>query len=465
MISVFKKLDILGQEVGFEENESTKFRTWQGSMLTLIVLVVCSTIGVLFGQEVYKRNQANVRYSKVLSENSYIDLTKLPFIFSISNKYGSGVGNILDYVTINFDIYSIDKAAKVSFTRETLKSNCDVTQLPNFAYVYNKNTKPDGNFCVDPSKNYNFTNNFGTSNSQFVHINFYPCDRKKRTCPDDMDALLSNFFMNLHLPNSYVESNSYAEPINYFLDAYAIQLSKSFYKRTFIAITNNTFISDNGWLLEDNKEELYHQISEVKTEVIAYSEGITPIGAFTLHSPRLGDRINRSYMKIQDLAAKLGGIINAMFIIINLLSYSYLRFLYLGNLYKLTKKVEEKATSKNDNVESSLSHAKINNYTTSNNNKLENVKIKLDKINAKEKNENAVNRLSLEQNKIHKINVQEINDVEIKFNYAKYLLSFVTCGSYHKLIDDSLKLTKDKMNIETLARAMNYFYHEKRDSY
>ena len=51
--------------------------------------------------------------------------------------------------------------------------------------------------------------------------------------------------------------------IKYFLNP----VSKSFYKQTYFAITNNIFISDNLWLLEDNNEESYNKISEVKLKL------------------------------------------------------------------------------------------------------------------------------------------------------------------------------------------------------
>ncbi len=67
----YKKLDILGQDISFEENESTKFKTCQGATLTLIVITVCSVIGFLFGREIYERKIAVVSLSKEMITNGY----------------------------------------------------------------------------------------------------------------------------------------------------------------------------------------------------------------------------------------------------------------------------------------------------------------------------------------------------------------------------------------------------------
>ena len=44
----------------------------------------------------------------------------------------------------------------------------------------------------------------------------------------------------------------------------------------------------------------------------------------------------RSYMKIQDLFAKLGGIANALMLLASILSYHYLRFSYINFVYNHT---------------------------------------------------------------------------------------------------------------------------------
>ena len=176
-------------------------------------------------------------------------------------------------------------------------------------------------------------------------------------------------------------------------------------------------------------------------------------------------------MKIQDLAAKLGGMINAMFIIVNILSFNYLRFLYIGNLFFLTKKVEGRETRKLAR-ENSMNPIKFNNFTQSKikdedkipNIKLINQKPEL-KINpAKEDADKikATPNKTVLTSSVNHIDAAFSSEEEIYFNYGRYLKSFITCGKYYKIIDKiidkNIEITKDKMSIETLTRAMNYFY-------
>ena len=465
-MNIYKKLDILGQSIGFEENDSTKFRTWQGATLTLMVLTVCSVIGFLFGQEVYERKQAIVKYSKYFVDTSSVEVKQFPLLFAFSLRNGTIIKNPLEYVNLNFELRSFNEKNAQTITKKPLMHNCKAENLPSFNTLF-KSAPCDNNgcFCPDPNENLSFANAWSAINSQYLYLTAWPCDKNKQKCADDLDSMLENFFMITFNANSYIDSNNYEDPIRYYLDTQPFLISTSYYKRIFLTVTNNTFISENGWLLENYNTTSYTQTSEIKTEMITRSPAIPYIGAFTFTSSRLVDKINRSYMKVQDLAAKLGGMINAMFILVNLISYSYLRFLYIANLYLLTKKVEEVEVDKYQN-ESSINPVKLNNCTQSKLNdgiKVPNIKLKNQnqehKLNPTKDIKNKIEMTP--QNVILSNNINEAkfsSDGNTYFNYAKYLKSFFTFGEYHKNIDKIIKLTKDKMSIETLTRAMNYFY-------
>ena len=76
--------------------------------------------------------------------------------------------------------------------------------------------------------------------------------------------------------------------------------------------------------------------AKYNTEFTKYYPNITPISNILFDSPNVIDRITRSYMKIQDLFAKIGGMINALVIVMKILTIHYIRFNYLINLFQLS---------------------------------------------------------------------------------------------------------------------------------
>ena len=469
----YKKFDILGQTIGFEENESTKFRTWQGATLTLIVVTVCSVIGFLFGQEVYERKQAISRFSKNFKNKSSIEINKLPVVFMLALRNGTIIKNPDDYFIITWEDRKFNEKIEPSTRNMTFISDCKPKDFQSFNSLFEATPcSNNGCFCADPNHNLNYTNDYAAPNSNHLHMSLLPCDRNKRKCADDMEKILDNFYIVAMIVNSYVDANDYENPVKYYIDTQAYMASRSNYRRIYITFTNNTFVSDDGWLLESLNSSTYGQLSSVTSEINSHSYGLSSIGAFTFSSSKLSDRINRSYMKVQDFAAKLGGMINALFILTNIISYSYFRFLYITNLILLTKRIEEGEDIKVRN-ENSLNPVKINNFTTQHklnrddgkytpNLKLINQRQEL-KINpTKEvKDKMKVPTEDNIHNKTNHINIKPFSfNEELNFNYGIYLKSKITCGEYHKAVDKRIEITKEKMSIETLTKAMNYFYEK-----
>ncbi len=207
----YRKLDILGQEIGFEENDSTKFKTWQGATLTLIVITICSVIGFLFGSEIYNRKIANVSYSKDLITSGFIEINKNPFMLGMSNKNGIVIRNPNDYFDVFEDVYIVDSAMNYSYKRNTMVSNCNSTTIKMFNDYFKRSTPCDngGCYCSDPNANRTFENMFSNPASTFINYGLLPCDKTKRKCADDLDVILSNFFASTLVINSYIKSDNF----------------------------------------------------------------------------------------------------------------------------------------------------------------------------------------------------------------------------------------------------------------
>ena len=50
------KLDFIGPQFTLENNDASRFQSWQGLVWAILAVATCTTIGFMFGQEIYKRN-------------------------------------------------------------------------------------------------------------------------------------------------------------------------------------------------------------------------------------------------------------------------------------------------------------------------------------------------------------------------------------------------------------------------
>jgi hypothetical protein len=113
-MQILKGIDMFGHTIGFEDNDSNKYKTWQGFLFTMIVIILCSVIGFLFGQEIYQRKDSNTRYSKSLVSNSTIDLNEIALHFITGHIEKGYFENPLDYLDIKVTINTINEKDEIS---------------------------------------------------------------------------------------------------------------------------------------------------------------------------------------------------------------------------------------------------------------------------------------------------------------------------------------------------------------
>ena len=101
-------MDMFGQQIGFEECGSVTYKSWQGAIFTLIVLIIGSVIGFLFGQEIYERKESVSVFGKVLVEESIINFHEESIVFGVSHLNGTLIQNPFDYFDVVVENYSVD---------------------------------------------------------------------------------------------------------------------------------------------------------------------------------------------------------------------------------------------------------------------------------------------------------------------------------------------------------------------
>ena len=169
-----------------------------------------------------------------------------------------------------------------------------------------------------------------------------------------------------------------------------------------------------------------------------------------LESPRLRKITKRSYLKVQELFAKIGGLVNFMIIFINIITSHYFRFKYLFHIYEQISEGNKNATIKdfNININQSSSNLKANEVVRQQEQggdvivpiKLSN----LSKFNNKEPSylskRSEVGENSDERN-----------------SYYDYLKGYLCCNSETRLAHNFIhKLSVSTLSLKTYLRAVRY---------
>lgn len=430
----FKEIDFFSQSFSFELNDSKIYKTMQGATFSLICFSFTLIIGILFGKEVYQRKSPNVAASKENIDESMIEMNKYPFMLSLFNSLGKNFSNFEDYITT--DIYKFTTNPEGVLEMEsnfTLVECLDFNFKENGEYAVELvNLAGMRNLCVNASDSTILRNSFPNTDSSMLRYRFSYCLKGTQdNCLADKEFFSQIPVIAIKYINSYLNNLSYTKPVTTILDTYTFQISNGLFKSARFYVNNDIYISDNGWLLEDYKKFKYFYLQSIDTEVDISNTYILQIDISTSN---LRNKTQRNYLKVK-LFARVGGIANAIFIFMQVLSYNYLRFLYLMFIR-----------------ENSLNYLNDKKKTQTYTSKYLEVHKKVTKLNPniKEININTINNYSSDINRIE-VN-QKSNDIDIIEKAKSYNLDNIKNTNIYqnddKLIINSNSINKSEINNE-----------------
>lgn len=371
-----KYLDIFPEDTGFIHEGKRNYRSYIGVSLSICVIVASIIVAFMFGKEVYERKTPSASSSKEFRPTSRIDLSKWPVFFIISDGYGRQLEDIHSY----YDI----KALKMNFTEDGKVDQLiyhplwrlDRCNISHFEYTKNfisieiiETYLQLPTFCWVPNEEAFVQNPYKDSNSSFILFDIIACNKSATKCADDYEEVIPEAYVQMFFINAYIDSLDFSNPVKYFIQSINQQITNTVLKRNFVRLIENEFKSDNGWMVEDYKNTEYYYLDSITTEINNIAPG-WPLSYLwiTLESPKLREKTLRTYMKVQDLFAKIGGIVNAFMIIVQLIFTHYLRYNYVMRLRcHLNPPVDNNNKPNLNNLNVSLGIISSNNRLISNN--------------------------------------------------------------------------------------------------
>ena len=332
----FRKMDFLGRQIGFEYENRNIYSTIIGAVFSIITFSVATIIAFTFGKEIFQKKNPNIIISNDYLEESAVYLQDFPIMFGFFLEDNSILQNITNYFDIYFMTQIVANNGSLYYIKNEAAFCSDI--INKFSqnsqeFIENRILFNPNYICLNHSKEdaLEFKNTGIKSN--ILNYRFAFCNNQER--PDCLyegpqTFNQKNLILSFSSMTSYEDPLSYSNPVKTDLHNVLHIINKGSIKISTIEYSINTFITDKGWLFEDLSLEKYvkinksfYDISTLTTKEIDYFY----IALISLS--RLGQKYSRSYMKIQVLFAKVGGIANALLLFIQATTYYYLRFDYL----------------------------------------------------------------------------------------------------------------------------------------
>lgn len=331
------KIDLFGKYYIFQENRSPRYTTKLGITITFLILISCTIIGFLIGKEIYLRKNPTVISGEEMIENSLIKTTDYPILFSFMN--GKGIGKINPNKTIitEMTFMTISSNYTIGLKYLPLHSNCSGDNFPG-VYKDMVNELIEINafdyYCIQNKDAY-ILNDYSVKNSAFINIRFRICNKELNECSstdEEYNEILNDLYVVITTVESYLNPADHNDPIKYYFSTTSQQVGLNLLKRTYYTLEKKLLSTEEGWVLENNANiEFITKSKEVK-EINTSSDG--NIFWVTFISSQKRGKTERSYMKIQDLLAKIGGLFNALYLVFYALICHYVNFSFYKYIYK-----------------------------------------------------------------------------------------------------------------------------------
>lgn len=431
LFSNFKKLDFMGQEFSLELNSSRIYQTSKGAFFSLISILSISVIALMFGNELFTRNNPNSSISYDRRKDFKILLNNIAIVFYLADSKGSDImENSRDYFDIIITEHILNQngvyTKKISPYKECKEVVFNSTIQKPIKEILNKmnfNT-----ICYNFDKDTYLKNNHPDfdSNSYSLDISFCRPNDINRAQPclmnEDFYSVLPVIAFQI---GSYYEDNlDYNDPVKFYFKSDFVLLSKGVNKKYSIHLSQNTYISDDGWIFENKREIEYVSFNSKEETFIINGDSAEKDSAaeISINAESKSLKTIRNYMKIQDLFARVGGIANSIIIFMKIITYNYLRFIYLmfvkkntldylddklnnyekiGKTYCNNKLLESissfnaiSSTSKNDKNDSESSHKSISKSINPNSNNMSDCNSKLCLSDNTNNNANLINNIN-----------------------------------------------------------------------
>ena len=396
MKAALNAVDVFGITFQLRTMKKSKFSTALGGCLSLLFLFLIALFSIFFGNDFYNKTNPNVVSSeKVYREANKIDIMKSDFeiMFRIEDQ----LRNFLEPETIpyyievgyNYLVQEQSGSQKTKFWSIVNPKRCSETRAAK-----NKNFA-DINLtlwlCFDwealhskaknISKNPNVSLEFGGTPeekdmgrfrismfSSKYDDNFKIIDQYSNKALSDW-GIKHNPGLLLRYPNSVVDGDSFENPLNEVYKQERFLLKPEMYRREKRIMKKVNLEDDKGWIFPKNETKTALMQESVSTEYLNHNMNIENVekSVYVAYIELANNEIDvrRKYMKIQDLAALVGGVMKLFFSSFSAISGFYAFYYRSLELFNLLYNLEKEKPNLVELIPSaeinSLSEEKVNN--------------------------------------------------------------------------------------------------------
>jgi hypothetical protein len=363
-----EKIDFVGPTPIIYANSEPRFKTFFGGIISILSFFLILAAVLYFTILTLTRANYTIVYNELVNRNTFLSINEdNPLIYGMFSVKGYPLTE--NYVTFKA-IYNEMKGLNFSMTNINMVPCNEKTISPSFMGLIGGSYQPLLPFfwCIDPEelKNRPIYGVKGQPNDMAwydIHAIICANGTSEIVCANQtsLNSEMETAFITFAFKDHQMDHNKVHNPGTAYMKSFSYNVNPLFlYKYTF-RYRNLDYSSDLNFILSSEYVNHYFTMEDNFFNVITSSDEIRFPGTIGITSVSLSEKkpkFFRTYDKIQNLLANLGGILKAIFFFNYIIQKVFLeQFLteYLTNyLYQFEKKEGKKKKVIRNGIQNSV---------------------------------------------------------------------------------------------------------------
>jgi hypothetical protein len=343
MSKYFKSLDIFGNSFSFTTFQHDKYKTTVGGLLSLICIVIAIIFTFLFGQDFFYRTNPKVRSQKVIPQfaqkiNLTRDVLALPWRIEDDSTKPVNFDGLI-YPKLSYYIYNYNEQNQLTLMKKIFFNitKCSEENV-KFPQLY-KQLNLSNYYCFDweaSDQKYTFGGFWDESFLHYFEINFDFCKERQYSKSNNCTSIekLKSYFssdnpwyFSIFYPQFTFSNENLEAPLKLVFKNYYYQFNLNSQKTDRWKFKQVILDDDQGWILPSNKntsvisyDRIDNDFSLVLDDDLVKEGSKSTFYKTVFYLEKDFDLFNRSFMKVQDLAAVVGGFLKIILVIFGFIS-------------------------------------------------------------------------------------------------------------------------------------------------
>jgi len=319
--------DIFGVVCELEFEKKRKYNTILGGVFSIIIIALTLSLVVTLGEVLIMKNVPRTNISKYyIPYAPKLDLIKMDLRFG----FGFYLKNITQFDDPSYFTFSANQYIFDKKTEPTGKLSMPMIEL-DYCYKYPERFVSElYNFTLDANKLqmdkfYCFKNLSGNAEGSFLRDYFENIEIKIVRCvnatskvicksKEEIDNTIFGGYFQFHYVNRYFTPTNYSNPMKDHFDKFFTVLDTSSIRFIDLYFKSVNITTDSGYVFEDKSTGTFLNFDYAR-EQIQVSNNTNTIIDFYINSSVNFEDISRSYLKLTELLATTGGILNVCLVI------------------------------------------------------------------------------------------------------------------------------------------------------